>query len=102
LDVRAGEGARATTYHGVLVRAGRLYATELHVDADEAFAAGLKSGDRARITASLPRDGARRRPLVTERDVMRLSNEGGALPAHALLTPSARDRARALGLLHDV
>ena len=49
LDVRLGSGARLTTYHDVLVRAGKQYATELHLDADEAFAAGVKSGDRARI-----------------------------------------------------
>ena len=97
LDVRVGEGARATTYHGVLVRAGKQYATELHLDADEAFAAGVKTGDRARIVAAVARTAARP-VLVTERDVMRIAREGGTLPPRALLTPSARDRARALGL----
>jgi len=97
LDVRVGEGSRATTYHDVLVRAGKQYATELHLDADEAFAAGVKSGDRARIVAAKPR--APSRPvLITERDVIRIAREGGRLPPRALLTPSARDRARALGL----
>lgn len=97
LDVRVGDGARAATYHGVLVRAGKQYATELHLDADEAFAAGVKTGDRARIVAAAPRAAARP-VLVTERDVMRIAREGGTLPPRALLTPSARDRARALGL----
>lgn len=97
LDVRVGDGARSTTYHGVLVRAGKQYATELHLDADEAFAAGVKTGDRARIVAAAPRAAARP-VLVTERDVMRIAREGGTLPPRALLTPSARDRARALGL----
>jgi putative phosphotransacetylase len=101
LDVRCGDGPRATTFHAVLVRAGKMYATELHLDADEAFAAGVKTGDRARIIAKASADRPRRRSLVTERDVMRLSSEGAALPANAILTPSARDRARALGLLHD-
>lgn len=101
LDVRCGEGPRATTFHAVLVRAGKMYATELHLDADEAFAVGVKTGDRARIIAKASADRPRRRSLVTERDVMRISSEGAALPANALLTPSARDRARALGLLHD-
>ena len=97
LDVRVGEGARASTYHAVLVRAGKQYATELHLDADEAFAAGVKTGDRARIVSATPR--APSRPvLITERDVVRIAREGGTLPARALLTPSARDRARALGL----
>jgi putative phosphotransacetylase len=97
LDVRVGQGARATTYHDVLVRAGKQYATELHLDADEAFAAGLRTGDRARIVSATPRTAARP-VLVTERDVVRIAREGGTLPARALLTPSARDRARALGL----
>ena len=97
LDVRVGDGARAATFHGVLVRAGKQYATELHLDADEAFAAGVKTGDRARIVAAAPRAPARP-VLVTERDVIRIAREGGSLPARALLTPSARDRARALGL----
>ena len=97
LDLRVGEGSRATTFHQVLVRAGKQYATELHLDADEAFAAGVKTGDRARIVAATPR--APSRPvLITERDVVRIAREGGTLPARALLTPSARDRARALGL----
>jgi hypothetical protein len=101
LDVRCGDGPRATTFHAVLVRAGKMYATELHLDSDEAFACGVKSGDRARIIAAAPRSGPRARRLVTERDVMRISSEGGALPPDALLTPSARDRARAVGLLRD-
>ncbi|MFL5560960.1 MAG: PduL/EutD family phosphate acyltransferase [Gemmatimonadaceae bacterium] len=97
LDVRVGQGARATTYHDVLVRAGGLYATELHLDADVAFAAGVKTGDRARIVSAVAR--APQRPvLITERDVVRIAREGGSLPARALLTPSARDRARSLGL----
>lgn len=97
LDVRVGEGARATTYHDVLVRAGKQYATELHLDADEAFAAGVRTGDRARIISATARAPARA-VLVTERDVVRIAREGGTLPPRALLTPSARDRARALGL----
>jgi putative phosphotransacetylase len=97
LDVRVGDGARATTYHGVLVRAGPQYATELHLDSDEGFAAGVKSGDRARIVAAAQRAPARP-VLITERDVQRIAREGGVLPPRALLTPSARDRAKALGL----
>jgi putative phosphotransacetylase len=97
LDVRLGDGVRATTFHEVLVRAGKQYATELHLDADEAFAAGVKTGDRARIVAATPRTAARP-VLVTERDVIRIAREGGTLPPRALLTPSARDRAKALGL----
>ncbi|HUF27568.1 MAG TPA: PduL/EutD family phosphate acyltransferase [Gemmatimonadaceae bacterium] len=98
LDVRCGEGARATTLHGLLVRAGDRHATELHLDVDEAAATGVGTGDRALVvrahTAGVPR-----RALVTERDVQRLAREGGSIAPGALLTPSARDRARALGLL---
>ena len=101
LDVRCGDGPRETTFHAVLVRASTRYATELHLDTDEAFAAGVKTGDRARIIAKATRGRTRGRALITERDVLRLSSEGAALPANALLTPSARDRARALGLLRD-
>lgn len=97
LDIRVGAGARGVTYHHVLVRAGKQYATELHLDSDEAFAASVKTGDRARIIASAA-PAATRRALVTERDVLRIAREGGTLPRGALLTPSARDRARAVGL----
>lgn len=97
LDVRCGAGSRATTFHGVLVRASPTYATELHLDADEANAAGLATGDRATLVA-WQTGATRRRRLVTERDVVDFARRGEPLPAGALLTPSARDRARALGL----
>ena len=97
LDVRSGTGSRAITYHGVLVRAGPAYATELHLDVDEANAAAVKTGDRATIVAWHSGSPARR-TLITERDVVEIARAGGVLPSKALLTPSARDRARALGL----
>ena len=102
LDVRSGSGARAVTFHDVLVRAGPTNATELHLDADEARAAGVHGGDRASVVAW--RSGASsggRRTLLTERDVQALVSGGGVLPPNALLTPSARDRARAAGLLRE-
>lgn len=98
LDVRAGTAARGTTFHDVLVRAGAGHATELHLDVDEARAAGLHTGDTATVVAWRAAAGGRR-PLVTERDVVHLARTGGRLPANAILTPSARDRASALGLL---
>ena len=97
LDVRCGAGPRTTTFHDVLVRSTPAYATELHLDTDEAFAAGVRTGDRASILL-LHGTGRARRTLVTERDVNALARSGGTLPEGALLTPSARDRARALGL----
>ena len=97
LDVRCGTGSRLTTFHDVLVRSTPAYATELHLDTDEAFAAGVKTGDRASILLVHGSNRAHRQ-LVTERDVVVIARAGGSLPPGALLTPSARDRARALGL----
>ena len=102
LDVRTGVGARAVTFHDVLVRAGPTNATELHLDADEARAAGVHTGDRASVIASRSSaSSGGRRTLLTERDVQALASRGGTLPPNALLTPSARDRARAAGLLRE-
>lgn len=98
LDVRCGADARACTFHDVLVRSGEGHATELHLDGDEARAAGVRSGDAAAIIAWRT-PAAARRPLITERDVLELARNGGSLPTNAILTPSARDRAASLGLL---
>jgi len=98
LDVRCGTGARAATLHDVLVRSGDGHATELHLDADEARAVAVKTGDPATILAWRT-PGARKRALITERDVQNLARNGQPLPPNAILTPSAQDRARALGML---
>ena len=98
LDVRCGGGAREATLHDVLVRSGEGHATELHLDADEARAVGVATGDTATVVAWRT-PGAAKRPLITERDVMRIAREGARIPANAILTPSARDRAAALGIL---
>ena len=95
--IRCGVAGRETTWHGVLVRSGEGHATEFHLDVDEGRAAGVTTGDVATVVSHAPaRRGAR--PLVTEHDVIRLAARGESLPPNALLTPSARDRARALGL----
>lgn len=97
LEVRCGTGSRAVTFHGVLVRASPNYATELHLDVDEANSAAMQTGDRATILAwQSPKPGRAR--LITERDVTDLARRGESIPPNALLTPSAVDRARALGL----
>lgn len=98
LVVRCGSGPRAVTFHDVLVRAGQGHATELHLDGDEARAASVRTGDTASIVAWRAA-GPRKRPLITERDVMRLARNGERVPSDAILTPSARDRATALGIL---
>jgi hypothetical protein len=100
ITVRCGSGARAAILHGVLVRAGSGHATELHLDVDEARATGVRQGDTA-VVLEATSSTAQRRVLVTERDVLALSARGERVPAGALLTPGARDRARALGLLES-
>jgi putative phosphotransacetylase len=98
LDVTCGIGTRRTVFCDVLVRAGPSHETELHLDTDEALAAALRSGDMAKIVA-LREPAALARRLITERDVRAIARSQGSIPAGALLTPSATDRARTLGLL---
>ncbi len=97
LDLRCGEGARAVTWHDVLVRCGPTHATEFHLDEDEAHAAGVTTGEMATIVGWRPSE-PQRRPLVTERDLLERVRRGAGIPANAILTPGARDRARALGI----
>lgn len=47
--VRCGSGDRTTIYESVLCRVSDKFALELHLDLEEANAAGLKNGDPARI-----------------------------------------------------
>ena len=96
-----GPAGRRVTLHDVIVRMGPTHATELHLDLDEANAAGVRTGDVAAIVATSPsRAPGRRRPLLTERDVAMMAARGETVSAHGpyLLTPAARDRARALGI----
>lgn len=97
VDLRCGDGARSVTWHDVLVRCGPEHATEVHLDEDEANAAAVGVGAIARIVRLHEGDRVRRQ-LVTERDVIAMSRRGESIPHGCLLTPSARDRARALGL----
>jgi len=43
------DGDRPTTYHGVLIRIREGWRAEVHLDTDEANAAGLKNGDMVRL-----------------------------------------------------
>ncbi|MCC6774633.1 MAG: hypothetical protein IT360_25885, partial [Gemmatimonadaceae bacterium] len=97
VDLRCGDGARATTWHDVLVRCGPGNATELHLDEDEANAAAVNAGSLARLVGLREGDTVRRR-LITEQEVIVMARRGQAIPHGALLTPGARDRARTLGL----
>ncbi len=108
--VACGAGARRVVFDDVLVRAGPTHATDLHLDTDEAAAAGVHTGDVAQILGrpSRVRRPARAGPgsprrLVTEREVSRLAAQGVTFSSDGpyLLTPAARDRAKALGLWRD-
>jgi putative phosphotransacetylase len=98
--IECGPAGRRVTLHDVVVRLGPSHATELHLDADEAAAAGVKTGDTGALVgrSAAPAKG-RRRPLLTERDVAALAARGEKLSPHGpyLMTPAAVDRARALG-----
>lgn len=104
LAVECGPAGRRVTLHDVLVRMGPTHATELHLDVDEANAAGVRSGDTAAIVAraTQPAKG-RQRPLLTERDIAGMAARGEKVMAGGpwLLTPAAADRARALGIWRD-
>ena len=54
IDVVCGTGSRRVTFEGLLVRAGPAHATEIHLDTDEAAAAGVATGDQAQIVAWRP------------------------------------------------
>jgi putative phosphotransacetylase len=98
--IECGPDGRRVTLHDVIVRLGPGHATELHLDLDEAFGAGVKTGDLAVIVARTAASAkGKRRPLLTERDVAALAARGDKLSAHGpyLLTPAAVDRAKALG-----
>jgi putative phosphotransacetylase len=103
--VECGPEGRRVTLHDVLVRLGPTHATELHLDTDEANAAQVKTGDRALIVAAsrAGRASGRRRPLLAERDVAELAARGETIVAGGpyLLTPAARDRAKALGIWRE-
>ena len=95
----AATAREQATFHDVLVRSGDRHATELHLDADEARAAGVKDrryGDHhalayAGTSQTAAHHGARRRPPRPHRAARARRSR--------ILTPSARDRATALGIL---
>lgn len=102
--VECGPAGRRVTLHDVLVRLGPDHATELHLDLDEANGAQVKTGDLAVIVAaSRGAPAGKRRPLLTERDVALMGSRGDTVSAHGpyLVTPAARDRAKALGIWRE-
>lgn len=106
VTVVVGRGERFTTLHDVLVRSGPRHATELHLDTDEASALSVRTGDVANIIGRSERSSPQRatgRRLLTERDVATLAAAGEQLSASGpyLVTPAARDRAKALGIWQE-
>lgn len=49
IRVACGLGARRVVFDDLLVRAGPTHATEVHLDTDEAAAAGVRTGDLAEV-----------------------------------------------------
>jgi len=99
--IECGPAGRRATLHDVIVRLGPGHKTELHLDLDEANAVGVKTGDTALVVARSAAPAAgKKRPLLTERDVAALAARGEkvSLRGPYLLTPAARDRAKALGI----
>lgn len=106
VSILAGRGERVATLHDFLVRSGPAHSTEVHVDTDEANALGLSSGDTVTILGKPTRvrhAGGGRRKLIAERDVSLLASAGEYLTdcSAYLVTPAARDRAKALGIWRD-
>jgi putative phosphotransacetylase len=106
VSVLAGQGERVATLHDFLVRSGPTHTTEVHVDTDEANALGISTGDTVTILGKPSRTrhaGGGKRKLITERDVSVLASQGEKLTdcKAYIVTPAARDRAKALGIWRD-
>ena len=111
-------GERGLVFDGVIIRVRKDFALELHLDTDEANAAGVKNGDSAVLLVPGCPDAVRDRQaweemggrsrsssehlaLVTEEAVRKAWREGKKaihLRPGGLLTPLARDTARELGI----
>jgi len=92
---------RSIIFGNVLIRVDPTFVLDFHIDVDEANAAGLNSGDHVYII----RKDEKAQPvgnkrLITEHDVRQaiLKHRKIAVPPGAIVTPAARDLAKA----HDV
>jgi propanediol utilization protein len=101
-------GDRALVFDKVIVRVGEKYVLELHLDTDEANAAGLKNGDLVHLLrkeGDLPRPAVEvkqvTKRLIREEDVRRAIAGGYRLQVGrgTVVTPSALDLGRAKGVL---
>lgn len=89
---------RAVIFDNVLIRVDESFVLDFHIDLDEANAAGLKMGDKARILG-LSTCASAEPPLrlITENDVRRaiLEKRRIRVPVSAKITPAAAELAKA-------
>ncbi len=96
-----GSEPRTVIFGNVLIRVDETFVLDFHLDVDEANGAGLQSGDLVYIvrkdTKAQP---VRSKRLITELDVRKaiMGRRKIIVPAGAIVTPAARDLAKA----HDV
>ncbi|MFQ5638818.1 MAG: phosphate propanoyltransferase [bacterium] len=92
---------RHTIWGNVLIRVDDTFVLDFHLDIDEANASGLTTGDHVYIVRkSVKKQSLRNRTLITENDVRQamLQHRKIRVPLGAIVTPAARDLAKA----HDV
>ncbi len=93
--------ARTIIFANVLIRVDESFVLDFHLDTDEANASGLKNGDHVYIVrADTKAQPAKNSKLITENDVrLAITQKRKILvPASAIVTPAARDLAKA----HDI
>ena len=109
-------GPRGTVFHKVIVRSGPGHVLEAHIDREEANACGLVDGQLCQIvkdqaplpvaasaapSAAFTPPSGKGRGLLTEDDVMaahRAGHQRIILSNKTIVTPLARDQARARGI----
>lgn len=75
VDVKLGDGARDLSFSNTLIRVSEDFITEMHIDTDEANAAGISRSS----TAELVRDESAEATLATRKN-MALNGNGAAVP----------------------
>ena len=95
----SAEESRICIMGNVLIRVKDSFRLQMHIDTDEANAAGLVSGDHVYVvSASLgQREPARQKRLITESDVREAVEHGQKIRVvkGMIITPAARDLGRA-------
>lgn len=95
---------RSIIFGNVLIRVDPTFVLDYHIDVDEANAAGLRSGDHVYLIKkgkqSQPLNSKR---LITENNVRQAILQGRkiAVPPGAIVTPAARDLAKAHGVFEE-